>query len=269
MSAGIGKNAENAKYAEHVAHKLAQSIDSISKAVELSNDEMKQIAEKILIINEIANKTNMLALNAAIEAARAGQAGKGFAVVAGEVRSLALNTTTAASEIEKGSQKSLNQIQHLLKLLKDTLPDIEQTSMLVKEIANASTEQSIGIEEINKAVQQFSAVIQSNVSSSEEMASTSEEFTSQSMQLVDIVSFFKTEENKEQDFETLELLRQFDEIRKLLEKRTGKSFQDNEKQVEKKQDVPKFEVSTHEEINNTGFNINLNDEAKDSDFIKY
>jgi methyl-accepting chemotaxis protein len=152
---------------------------------------MKDIAGKIMIIEEIARQTNLLALNAAIEAARAGEHGRGFAVVASEVRKLAERSQTAAAEISKLSVSSVEVAEKAGKLLQEMGPSIQKTAELVQEIAAASREQDSGAGQINKAIMQLDQVIQQNASAAEEMASTAEELTSQAEQLQELVSFFR------------------------------------------------------------------------------
>jgi methyl-accepting chemotaxis protein len=89
MGASIQQNADNAKQTNKIATKAAEDAVSSGEAVRQTVQAMKEIAEKIGIIDEISRKTDLLALNAAVEAARAGEHGKGFAVVASEVRKLA------------------------------------------------------------------------------------------------------------------------------------------------------------------------------------
>ena len=153
---------------------------------------MKEIANKISIIEEIARQTNLLALNAAIEAARAGEHGKGFAVVAAEVRKLAERSQKAAAEINQLSATTLRVSEKSGEMLDKLVPDIQRTAELVQEISAASKEQDTGAEQINKALQQLEKVIQQNASASEEMASTTEELTGQSDQLVSALGFFHT-----------------------------------------------------------------------------
>ena len=85
---------------------------------------MKEIADKIMIIEEIARQTNLLALNAAIEAARAGEHGKGFAVVAAEVRKLAERSQVAAGEINTLSVTSVGVAEKAGKMLETMVPNI-------------------------------------------------------------------------------------------------------------------------------------------------
>jgi methyl-accepting chemotaxis protein len=159
---------------------------------------MKSIAEKIVIIEEIARQTNLLALNAAIEAARAGEHGKGFAVVAAEVRKLAERSGQAAGEISELSSTTVNISEKAGEMLAKLVPDIQRTADLIQEIAAATGEQNAGAEQINKAIQQLDQVSQQNAASSEEMAATSEELASQSKHLQQTMSFFHVGEHEQQ-----------------------------------------------------------------------
>jgi len=190
----IKQNADNAQQTEKIALKAAQDAKEGGKAVTETVFAMKEIANKISIIEEIARQTNLLALNAAIEAARAGEHGKGFAVVATEVRKLAERSQTAAGEINKLSGSSVEVAEKAGEMLTRIVPDIQRTAELVSEINAASNEQNSGAEQINKAIQQLDKVIQQNASATEQMASTSEELSSQAEQLQDTIEFFKVEE---------------------------------------------------------------------------
>jgi len=192
MSSNIKQNADNAQQTDKIANKSAKDAQESGKSVLEAVSAMKEIADKISIIEEIARQTNLLALNAAIEAARAGEHGKGFAVVAAEVRKLAERSQKAAGEINQLSTSTLRVSEKSGEMLDKLVPDIQRTAELVQEITAASKEQDTGAEQINKALQQLEQVIQQNASAAEEMASTTEELTGQSDQLVSALSFFRT-----------------------------------------------------------------------------
>jgi methyl-accepting chemotaxis protein len=192
MVSNIKQNADNAGQTDKIANKSAKDAQESGKSVLEAVAAMKEIANKISIIEEIARQTNLLALNAAIEAARAGEHGKGFAVVAAEVRKLAERSQKAAGEINQLSSTTLRVSEKSGEMLDKLVPDIQRTAELVQEISAASKEQDTGAEQINKALQQLEQVIQQNASAAEEMASTTEELTGQSEQLVGALSFFRT-----------------------------------------------------------------------------
>ncbi|MDT4331319.1 methyl-accepting chemotaxis protein [Methylomonas sp. MED-D] len=191
MASSINQNADNAKVTDGMATKASQEANEGGEAVKQTVVAMRDIASKIGIIDDIAYQTNMLALNAAIEAARAGDHGKGFAVVAAEVRKLAERSQIAAQEIGKLAETSVNTAESAGKLLDSIVPSIAKTSDLVQEIAAASQEQSAGVSQVNTAMNQMNQITQQNASASEELASTAEEMTSQSLQLQNLMSFFK------------------------------------------------------------------------------
>jgi methyl-accepting chemotaxis protein len=191
MSASITQNAENSRQTEQMATAGAKNAEESGKSVTETVQAMKDIAERISIIEEIAYQTNLLALNAAIEAARAGEHGKGFAVVATEVRKLAERSQKAAGEISGLASGSVKVAERSGQLLLELVPAIRKTADLVQEVAAASQEQSSGVAQINKAMTQVDQVTQRNASASEELASTAEEMSSQAESLQQLVSFFR------------------------------------------------------------------------------
>lgn len=196
MAANIRQNADNALQTEKISIETAEKASAGGQAVAETVNAMREIVNKITIIEEIARQTNLLALNAAIEAARAGDHGKGFAVVAAEVRKLAERSQSAAGEISILSASSVNIAEKAGKLINEIVPDINKTADLVKEISAASKEQDAGSEQINLSIQQMDRVIQSNAAAAEEMASTAEELTAQAEQMQKIVNYFKVNEDK-------------------------------------------------------------------------
>jgi methyl-accepting chemotaxis protein len=194
MSSNIKQNADNAQQTQKIAMQAAKDAQEGGAAVNQAVIAMKNIAEKISIVEEIARQTNLLALNAAIEAARAGEHGKGFAVVAAEVRKLAERSGVAAGEIKDLSSSTVTVSEKAGEMLVKLVPDIQRTADLIQEIAAASSEQNSGAEQINKAIQQLDSVIQQNASASEEMAATSEELSSQAQQMQMTMGFFRVDD---------------------------------------------------------------------------
>ena len=191
MSASIAQNTDSARVTDGIAGKAANDAVEGGRAVREMVLAMKQIADKIGIIDDIAYQTNLLALNAAIEAARAGDHGKGFAVVAAEVRKLAERSQVAAQEIGGVAGSSVHLAEQAGRLLDEIVPNIQKTSDLVQEITAASQEQSSGASQINIAMGQMNQITQQNASASEELAATSEEMNAQAGQLLELIGYFR------------------------------------------------------------------------------
>ena len=191
LNSNIQQNSDNSQQSNAMAKQVTADSQEGSVAVAETVSAMKEIAEKISVIQDIARSTNMLALNAAIEAARAGEAGKGFAVVASEVRKLAENSGAAAKDITEITQNSVHRAVAAQDKIEQIVPTMKKTAELVEEITMASQEQNKGAEQINQAVVQLDTVVQQNASASEELASMSEELLSQATSMKDTISFFR------------------------------------------------------------------------------
>jgi methyl-accepting chemotaxis protein len=191
MVTNIQLNSNNAMETEKIAKVAAQEMTEVGKYSSESLDYIKDIAQKISIINDIAFQTNLLSLNAAVEAARAGEAGKGFSVVAAEVKKLADRSRTAADDIHKLSKTCVVQTEKSVESVKILEPEIMKTVQLVQEISMASKEQNSGAEQVNTALQQLNQITQKNSTNSLDIANQAEQLEEQANKLSQIVSYFK------------------------------------------------------------------------------
>jgi len=191
----ITHNAGNAAQIEAIAGRSANDANASWRSVTRTVDAMKEIADKISIVEEIARQTNLLALNAAIEAARAGEHGKGFSVVAAEVRKLAERSRAASEEITELSRSSVDVADETGRMLGKLIPDIQKTAVLVQEISAAYREQTAGTGQISAAIQQLNQMIRRNADIALEMAATSEELSSQAVQVQETIAFFKVDDD--------------------------------------------------------------------------
>jgi methyl-accepting chemotaxis protein len=201
LSSMTKQNADNAEQANKLMTESRQTIAQTNQSMERLTASMKEISraseetQKIVkTIDEIAFQTNLLALNAAVEAARAGEAGAGFAVVADEVRNLSKRAAEAARNTSILIETTVKTVHEGAGLVESTnsefvrvLISTTKVEQLVGEIASASREQYMGIEQVNNAVAEMDKVIQQNAANAEESASASEQMNGRAGELKEFV----------------------------------------------------------------------------------
>jgi methyl-accepting chemotaxis protein len=185
MTSQTKQAAGNAAQANSLMSTAQQIIEKANVSMGELTGSMKEIAagseqsQKIVkTIDEIAFQTNLLALNAAVEAARAGEAGAGFAVVADEVRNLAIRAAEAAKNTSGLIEDIVKKVKNGEKLVgvtneafKEIMGSSGKVVQLISEIAGSSQEQSLGIDQISRAVAEMNNLTQQNAAGAEELAS--------------------------------------------------------------------------------------------------
>ncbi|HHF3177060.1 TPA: methyl-accepting chemotaxis protein [Vibrio alginolyticus] len=223
----IASNVQNAhNHVSHVNNEgqnLALSIQQINTSLQELDDTTSTSKNNVITLSQrvnsidsivqtiqgIAEQTNLLALNAAIESARAGEHGRGFAVVADEVRELASKTQTSTKEIalmienlHDGAQESVNSMNMSSSVVSDLTKSINNTSERLldlfsslasvnemnAQIAAASEEQTLVIDEISRNTEEAKLMAEVTNNSSNSTEIQAKKLTDKSIELEGLVT---------------------------------------------------------------------------------
>lgn len=205
----VSTSLEIKKGSETFKHEMEKNLNELYGTLHL----IKNISEKTKLINDIVFQTKLLSFNASVEAARAGEAGKGFSVVAEEIGKLAKMSGHTADEIARIVEQSTRSIDEALaktktrteELMNESLEKnelgynstkhceqvfgeiadkINYISSTIKEIALATKEQSIGVQELDVAILKLQEMADRNNLVASQSTEQAHEFEKQTANLI-------------------------------------------------------------------------------------
>ncbi|MNW25956.1 Methyl-accepting chemotaxis protein McpB [compost metagenome] len=209
---------------------ISDAVHNTSSSIRSLENRSNEISSIVNMITEIANQTNLLALNASIEAARVGEEGRGFAVVAGEVRKLAEQSQESAQQIrglideiqehigksaeamQQGSievDKGLNVTQETGEFFENIMAATNKVANQIQDISSSTEEISASTQEMTATAEELSISVSKAANSSKQIqestaeqeasmamiVTASDELSTVSQQLQELISFFKVRES--------------------------------------------------------------------------
>ena len=143
------KSSEQASYTiqqlRQINDKVKESINTITRQTNLTNESAQKIQAAIGIISSIAEETNLLSLNASIEAARAGESGRGFAVVASQIQKLAEQSNSSSCEIEEITNTLISNSDEAVEIMRQVHEIIDSQSQNMSDTENIVSKVMDGI----------------------------------------------------------------------------------------------------------------------------